>query len=100
MFTWLALALVGTANLRLFIFSIIYFFKQRQILTPQPQQTPQTLPSIQIPNSTIAEYPNQIPQHIQQQLQGMISQRQLVNVNHNQLALRYLDYFLSQREIL
>jgi hypothetical protein len=41
------------------------------------------LSSIQIPNSTIAEYPNQILQ----QLQDMISQRQLVKVNHNQLVL-------------
>jgi hypothetical protein len=82
MFTWLALALAATTNLGMFIFTIFYFFKQKQTQTSQPQ----TLPSIQIPNPT-TEYPNQLPQQILQQLQDMISQRQLVNINHNQLAL-------------
>jgi hypothetical protein len=85
-FTWLALALAATANLGLFIFTIIYFFMQRQTPTLQTQQTPQTLSSIHIPNPT-TEYLNQLPQQILQ-LQDMISHRQLVNINHNQLALR------------
>jgi hypothetical protein len=87
LFTWLALALAATANLGLLIFTIIYFFKQRENLTLQPQPPPQTLSSIQIPNPA-TEYPNQIPQQILLQLQKKISQRQLVNANHNQLALR------------
>jgi hypothetical protein len=80
MVTWLAVALAATAKLRLFIFSIIYFFKQRLILIPQPQQTSSTLSYIQIPNSSIAYNPNQLPQQIQQQL--------------------HPDYFLSKEEML
>ena len=88
-FTWLALALAATANLGLFLFTVIYFFRQRQTLTPQTTTNPhtQTLPSIQTTNPS-TEWPNQLSPIILQQLQEMISQRQLVNVNHNQLALR------------
>ena len=60
MFTWLALALAATANLGLFVFTVIYFFKQRQTLIPQticPQ--PQTLPTIQTPNPN-TEWPKQL----------------------------------------
>jgi hypothetical protein len=35
MFTWLALALAATANLGLFVFTVIYFFKQRQTFAPR-----------------------------------------------------------------
>ena len=89
MFTWLGLALAATANLGLFVFTVIYFFKQRQTLVPQttPNPQPQNLPPIQTPNPS-TEWPNQLSPIILQQLQEMISQRQLVNVNHNQLALR------------
>ncbi len=87
MFTWLALALAATANLGLFVFTVIYFFKQRQALLPQTSNPqPQVLPPIQTSNPN-TEWPKQLPPVILQQLQDMISQRQLVNVNHNQLAL-------------
>jgi hypothetical protein len=42
MFIWLVLASAATTNLGLFNLSIIHFFKQRQMLILQPQQTPQT----------------------------------------------------------
>ncbi len=90
MFTWLALALAlaATANLGLFVFTIIYLFKQRQTLIPQTSNPqPQTLPSIQTINP-YTEWPKQLSPVILQQLQEMISERQLVNVNHNQLAIR------------
>ncbi len=66
MFTWLELALAATANLGLFLFTVIYFLKQRQTLTPQitPNSQPQTIPSIQTTNpstewlkSTLTNYP-------------------------------------------
>ncbi len=91
-----------SANLGLFLFTVIYFLKQRQTLTPRttinPQ--PQTLPSIQTTN----EWPNQLSPIILQQLQEMITQRQLVNVNHNQLALHSISktpglFFLSEGEM-
>jgi hypothetical protein len=87
MFIWLALALAATANLGLFILLIMYFFKQREILIPKPQQTPQNPPPTKILNETIEDRPNHLPQQVLQQLQNMISQRQLVNINHNLVAL-------------
>jgi hypothetical protein len=100
MFSWLALALAATANLRLFLFTIIYFFKQKPTLTPQtpPNPQPQTLPSIQNINPS-TKWPKQLSPIILQQLQEMISQRQLVYVNHNQLAQRQnkkTGYFLRK----
>jgi hypothetical protein len=85
LFILLALALPATANLGLFIFSTMYFFKQPFSQQPNPQF--KTLPIPQTLNSPIPVIPNQLPQ-VLQKLQDMISQRQLVNVNHIQLALR------------
>jgi hypothetical protein len=87
MFTWLALALAATVNLGLFILSVIYFPKQRQNLVPQPQQTPQSFPPTQTLNSPIADYPTHLLQQVLLQLQDMVSQKQLVNINHKQVAL-------------
>ena len=70
-----------------FFFSVIYFFKQKQP-TPQqsqPQPLQQQIPQLQ--HNPNPDVPIQMPQQILHQLQDMLSQRQLVNVNHSQLAL-------------
>ncbi len=71
-----------------FYLLVIYFFNKKQP-TPQqsqPQPLQQQIPQLQ--HNPNPDVPIQMPQQILHQLQDMLSQRQLVNVNHNQLALR------------
>jgi hypothetical protein len=54
-FIWLAMAVATSANLRLFIFYLIYFFKKKQFLTQQPHPQSQNLPIPQTSNLPIPE---------------------------------------------
>jgi hypothetical protein len=53
------LALAAKANLELFSISIIYFFKQRQVLIPHPQQTTQVVTIGYDISKSISEYQSQ-----------------------------------------
>ena len=90
-FIWIALALAATANLGLFIFTVIFFLKNRQTQNRQPhhsQQPQMPLNPIQHPAQPIIPENNyQLPQQFLNHLQEFRPHRQ-VNVNNNALALR------------
>ena len=93
-FIWIALGLAAAANLALFILTVIYFLKNRQLQNYQPCQPQQplqpqmNLTPIQPPvQPIIPENHYQLPQQFLNHLQEFRPLRQ-VNVNNNAIALR------------